>query len=56
MASYRATIKKVSIHINLAPFYNIALVDRDSNYVQKFLHGYSVTDTTQAIAKYGDVS
>lgn len=26
---------------------------RDSNYVQKFLHGYSVTDTTQAIAKYG---
>lgn len=26
---------------------------RESNYVQKFLHGYSVTDTTQAIAKYG---
>ena len=23
---------------------------RESNYVQKFLHGYSVTDTTQAIA------
>ena len=26
---------------------------RSANYVQKFMNGYSVTDTTQAIKKYG---
>ena len=26
---------------------------RSSNYVQQFMNGYSVTDTTQAIKKYG---
>lgn len=26
---------------------------RESNYVQQFLHGYSTSDTTQAIKKYG---